>query len=75
MRAATTLAQEGILLPKFLAGLEQSLRRRPCFPDESDLPQELSDLLMVARADGSIGPAWVANIDAEMLHGGFHYWR
>jgi hypothetical protein len=30
---------------------------------------------MVARADGSIGPAWVANIDAEMLHGGFHYWR
>src|SRR5688500_1129907 len=68
-------AQKGILLPKFLAGLEQSLRRRSCFADQSDLSKKLSDLFVVARADGGIGPAWVADIDAEMFHRGFHHRR
>ncbi len=67
-RPAAFLAQEGILLPQFLARLEQSLRRRTCFANESDLPEKLADLFVVARADRSVGPAWIADIDAEMLH-------
>src|SRR5688500_14046753 len=73
--SAALSAQEGILLPKFLAGLEQSLRRRSCFADPSDVSMKLSDLFVVARADGCIGPAWVADIDAEMFHRGFHHRR
>src|SRR5512145_1033094 len=72
---AAMLAEESILLSQFLARLQQALGRRSRFTDQSDLAQKLADLFMVTRAYRCVRTAGIADIDAKVLHGGFHHRR
>src|SRR6266545_4076358 len=70
-----SLTEEGIFLPESILGVEQGLRCRPGFTDQADLPQELADLCVVARAHWCVGPARIADVHTEMLHRRFHHRR
>ena len=71
----TTLAKESIFLAKLLARIQQRLRRRSRFTNQTHLLEELSDLRMITRTDRRIRAARISDVDTEMLHRRFHHRR
>jgi hypothetical protein len=68
-------AQERIFLPKCVLGSNERLWRWPRFTDQSDLPQKLTDLRVIARAHRRVRAAGISYVDTEVLHRGLHHWR
>jgi hypothetical protein len=53
-------AQEGVFLPQGVLRSNERLWSRSRFTDETDLPQELTDLGVIARAHGRVRTAWIS---------------
>src|ERR671925_226506 len=75
MREIQTLTEESVFFSQSVSRVQQSLRTRRRFAEQTDLAKKLADLRVVPRAHRRVRPRRITDIDSEMLHRRLHHRR